>query len=294
MSEQLRLATKEYLAQAKCLGIINETDRKRKACDCGFKKNTLTSSRKNLTIQDKRCSVDTPLINHITFPSYDLIKGIDETSDVYMDQVRREFKRHWALILEIDNIKIIPEIEGNTIRILSGLNQLGEKINVILNIKEGLMKTFKWLDLKNLNTLAVLYAQSIKIGGKHFVYVTDPGSVFIFKETLEVIQMEAWKLVNDARCLVNRDLQECFGCGQKYTPEYLSRCNKCKLAKYCSKECQTLSWNDSHKKLCSQSDVLVRFSAIGTHLFDDMFTFDLEEPCALPVYKPRKKLWSDS
>ena len=45
--------------------------------------------------------------------------------------------------------------------------------------------------------------------------------------------------------------QSCNGCLKTFDPKNLNKCSKCKLVRYCSKECQRLDWKRNHKEDCS-------------------------------------------
>ncbi|GAQ85737.1 hypothetical protein KFL_002510140 [Klebsormidium nitens] len=54
------------------------------------------------------------------------------------------------------------------------------------------------------------------------------------------------ELVEESRCFAD----VCWNCRKKPEGAQLLKCGKCKDVKYCSEECQTLSWRKDHKLEC--------------------------------------------
>jgi hypothetical protein len=101
------------------------------------------------------------------------------------------------------------------------------------------------------------------------------------------VQLEANKLLNDFDLLARNDEQEvanvCFGCGLQCKD--MKRCGGCKLAKYCSQECQLKAWKLSHKKLCPQSETLLSLSCLPRQQTNEIrFTFQTGMANSLPPY----------
>lgn len=45
----------------------------------------------------------------------------------------------------------------------------------------------------------------------------------------------------------------CRGCFKTETSELrFLKCSQCEVALYCSRECQTIDWNEKHKKVCKE------------------------------------------
>jgi hypothetical protein len=55
----------------------------------------------------------------------------------------------------------------------------------------------------------------------------------------------------------------CFTCGKKRGEHELQTCARCKLAKYCGRECQTADWKAGHKAVCKHAATLQRIAALG-------------------------------
>lgn len=145
--------------------------------------------------------------------------------------------------------------------------------------------------------MAILYATKKQfLDGSEGIRQEDLDSCYIFNTSLKNVQDEAQKLLNHADIESNeniKELVECFGCGVK--SDVLSRCANCKLAKYCSKECQTKAWKAGHKNLCKQSEVLLRLTVLPRYSFRDHLTFNKQNPHATyllpykPIYANRRK-----
>jgi hypothetical protein len=89
---------------------------------------------------------------------------------------------------------------------------------------------------------AILYAEKQE---KTLIVEENMDSCFVFKANLIDLCEEAKQLLNDADMNSRKEQSACFGCG--VICENISRCASCKLAKYCSKECQAKCWKLIHK-----------------------------------------------
>lgn len=263
----------------------SEEEKLRKiGCECGYNPH---DSESFLDDEDyELCSNKLALKNHITFPSFEFISDYDDPSLIYYNLEDSFFPaRHWATLLEI------KEVISFIRRGLIGWNQFGEQVRVMFYPEnQDEPKTFAWSDLKVGNTIVVLYPEK-----KTFMDLTtgirqeNLANCFIFKAPLKFLQEEAQHLLNSADSNSNGTDSECFGCCIK--SKNLSTCSVCKLAKYCSKECQTLSWKKVHKKICKQSETLLRLSALPRHRFSEYLEFNNsnDSESSLLPYKPIKK-----
>ena len=77
----------------------------------------------------------------------------------------------------------------------------------------------------------------------------NPDTVMVFPTSQEILEQECCFLA-DYSIVPN-----CFGCGRQ-VKQQLKRCSSCKLACYCSRDCQLLHWKTSHKKLCPHYQML--------------------------------------
>lgn len=261
-----------------------EDESRKCACKCGYNPDSDDYDWKYF----KKCLINVALKNHLTFPSFEFLSDYDEPSTVYHDYDDPSGiiapLRHWVFLMEIDE-------EISLIRPgFLGWSQFGEYLPVhFYHEKEVKPTTFSWPDIKSGHTLAILYAEKKSfLDGTQGIRQENLDSCFVFKAPLQMVQDEASKLLNSADFNFKGQVQECFGCGVR--KENISRCGNCKLACYCSKECQADSWKSVHKKLCSQSETLLRLASIPrSGKFKEFFTFKKSSEDYLPPYLYVKK-----
>lgn len=265
-------------------------------CECGYDPNGMTINKRILSIikKNKRvcesnlnivednmskkvtCPVRYGLSNHVTFPPVSVMSNVNEASDIYYDTETGTPKHHWAVILEINHI-----LEHTDKRGFGGFNLFGDEIHVYFDIENNEEPTtFSWMDLKEGNTMAILYAEQKKFkNGDSAIIETNLDMCYIFRESLSVVNNEAQMLLLDADLMV-KNQPSCFTCQYNCTGKVAVRCANCKLAKYCSKECQTYAWKEGHKRTCNQSETLLSLSTLSFLPFDHFFTFH-----TLPIYR---------
>ena len=168
---------------------------RKRNCDCGY-----DPDKKNESNQ-KTCPIHLALSNHISFPSLKLLP-LAEEKGLYYDKNGWP-KQHWCALIELH--------ENLSKRCWSGFTIFGEKVIINLNYNEDDEEegdddhdddeeptTFKWSDLKQENTVAILYAE--KKGD--FVYESffesdcDRSSVYVFKSGFLDLFEEAKNLVS--------------------------------------------------------------------------------------------------
>jgi hypothetical protein len=96
------------------------------------------------------------------------------------------------------------------------------------------------------------------------------------------IKLKKTKLLVNADLTAKKSPSACFGCGKD--TEKASKCSVCLLAKYCSRECQCDDWKGMHKKLCPQSETLLRLASLPRHLFEKHLVFTVNQEDSLPPY----------
>lgn len=250
-----------------------ESLRRRKTCNCGY------NPFSERPVNRDHCSVNLALQNHVTFPSFELMTDLSEPSMLYYKENSRrnlEPQRHWASLLDIQEVMQFPKFISLT------WNIYGESIMVAFYPENGdRPSTFNWSDIKLGHTLCILYPEkktfsAINPDIEPGIIVVNLDSCFVFNAPLNLVHEEAQKLLRNADLETNQML-ECFTCGTR--KENLSQCGSCKLAKYCSKECQMTSWKTGHKKLCSQSEILLKLSCLHRHSFEsgNYFTFNSQK-----------------
>lgn len=245
-----------------------------RSCPCGYRVDNGHSrvfyNLNETSVPKYECKITKGLKNHMVFPSFELL--VDTTNPVCQSKVH--FKnRHYAFMMQITrDISILTPLIWR--RSYLGYSQYGESVLIHFyhNEKET-PKTFGWNDFKLGNTLVILYAKrKTFVDGQIGIRQESLESCFIFKASIKILEKEANKLLEMKDAKELNKLEKCFNCGKE--KESLSRCSKCKLALYCSKECQKESWISSHKGLCSQFDVLLRLSALPRQTFQRNFSFD--------------------
>lgn len=50
--------------------------------------------------------------------------------------------------------------------------------------------------------------------------------------------------------------------------EVLKKCGACKMARYCSKDCQTRHWKEGHKRTCKAMPVFIKLTKINYSKYD--------------------------
>lgn len=117
-----------------------------------------------------------------------------------------------------------------------GFNTFGDEIHVYFDIeKNEEPTTFSWADLKEGNTMAILYAEQKQFkNGDSAIIETNLDMCYIFKESLSFVNHEAHMLLLDADLMV-KNQPSCFTCQYNCAGKVSVRCANCKLAKYCSK-----------------------------------------------------------
>lgn len=253
-------------------------------CECGSYINRNISRLSNL-----KCMSSTPLSNHITFPSIAYMGNTEDPSPLYYNTETGSPKIHWALLLEMKKI-----FDTNDKKSVKGINQFNEEVFVYFDHEsEEQPETFKWKDLKPGHTLAILYAEQ-KNSPKNEesevyeskVYESNLDLCYIFKGSLKTLKDETKTLVDEYESKLNSDNTNlsCFYCGVINVK--LSRCAQCKLVRYCSKKCQMNSWKFNHKKLCSQSEMLLRLAGLPNLPFEEFLTFASDDKYFIPPYTP--------
>lgn len=258
----LKRANAEMLKSPMYLHLKMGHFKKGYACDCGEE-----LSESNIHSKTT-CESNEALSNHIVFPTKSLLPDVRQNIDG---------SSHWALLIEI--FKVNRSTLGPIA--ISGFTQLEEYTIVDMQALRNLGGVFEWAGLKEGHTLAILYAQSSGVSVSCVVNRVD--SCMVFKEPLEDLKYEAEKLLNNMDLQSRNEDEECFGCGAK--TKVIMQCGSCKLAKYCSRECQTKAWKLTHKNLCTQSEALLRLACLPRQQKNKkIFSFKLNSSDELPRY----------
>jgi hypothetical protein len=206
-------------------------------CDCGAKIDETSCSKST-------CETTIALENHLIYPTFSLLDKCKHNAN------------HWAFIIEISQRKKIL----NQPEFLMGFTPLNEMVYLSFN-NLGQDDVTKFSNIKAGQTLVVLYAeQDFKHEDNKLVMVKNSDFCFVFNASFVDVQIEAEKLLIASDLMSEKKELECFGCGIK--TNIIMQCSACKLAKYCSKECQQKSWKMRHKNLCKQSETLLRLACL--------------------------------
>ncbi len=239
-------------------------------CPCGYDKNARNAK---LTSRDLKCSVTRPLLNHVTFPSVRMMPKTHSPQpkdSIYIDNSGRVIK-HWASIFQM-----IEKADPNK-SIFAGIlsidnpdfwlvhNSHGEKF--ALNV----WGKAKHLNLKPGFTLALLYPTYDACNRVDIGYNNCIDTCYVFNASLIELCEASECLLEDADLKSTNRPRKCFEC--RKSEATLRCCANCRLAQYCSRECQTRSWS-AHKKLCKQSDMLLKFACLQRiTVSKDQFSF---------------------
>lgn len=131
--------------------------------------------------------------------------------------------------------QITENITNEYIKTVVGSSYFGENLQVFF-YRDNLVypTTFLWSNLKPKYTIAILYAEKKSLSDhRHGIEVIDHEKCFIFKSEIEILFIEANKLLKDADLKSKSGRLECFGCG--LITDNIYRCGSCSLAKYCSR-----------------------------------------------------------
>jgi len=253
-----------------------------KECSCG------NTSNKNWCL-------GTGLCNHIHFPPFAYLPeendidehyyGPDDDSGFMYSPIR-----HWALVGEIveTSFWLRPRVTIET--------RFGERVLVNFHL-EGTTKPtfFDWTALKAQPdaTVVILYAISRTfIDMNQGVRQENPDSIMVFPANLSELTKEV-----DGHAQARRHQNEpvgliCFQCGKPESGECkLSRCNRCRKATYCGRECQIPHWKGSHKKLCRHATMLSNLSALDFSVFYNYvdWKFEVQDPHTKEAKQERSK-----
>jgi hypothetical protein len=242
-------------------------------CDCG----AIISEKK---CDKNTCNSTNALINHFVFPTFSLLDKLQKKENSQYN--------HWAYMVEVCKKKTK---EYGFYQIVEGFSLLNEYASISFDrLRQDQASKISFSDIKPGYTVVVLYAKQDDKDMK-MVMPENANYCLIFKLPILEIQKEAEKLLyNFDLASENKDI-ECFGCGLKGND--LMQCSSCKIAKYCSRQCQKKSWDMRHQRLCKQSEIILRLACLPRHqntLPDKYFTFNLNgnNGIALPpyIYKP--------
>jgi hypothetical protein len=214
----------------------------------------------------KPCKSKKTLSNHMVFPTF-----------CALDKLKKSEKnsKHWAFMLEVSNFELSKFGHKHVVEGFGNFNEFARISFDKIGRSDAGKKVYS--DIGPSYTVVVLYAKPDDNELK-MVIPENPEFCCVFKLPIYELQEEAEKILSYYDSLhENKDLR-CFGCG--VITNELFQCSACKMFKYCSRECQTKSWNYRHVLLCKQSEILLRLACLPRYqntLSDKYFTFNLNE-----------------
>ncbi|ORY68941.1 uncharacterized protein BCR38DRAFT_424825 [Pseudomassariella vexata] len=191
-----------------------------------------------------------PITNRAYFPSFADLPGehqydaryyIDST-DPSLPPGSATYKKHWILLGDI--------IEANTFLRprLVARDRRGHMFVVALYLDEPEDMTRLVPHFKVGNTVALMHplAHSF-LDGSHGVRIEDGDEITIFPcKVDELIKLNTDSIKHN---WLVEEPKTCHSCGE--AKQTMERCGGCKLAYYCSKDCQVKGWKDKgHKTQC--------------------------------------------
>lgn len=185
------------------------------------------------------------LQKHLYFPNFenlpedndiDLRYYCESPSDVYVHS------HPWCFLGEVVNDDL-AQISALRNRVIVKDRTGKEDIPVAFYPESGL---FDFTTLRKGCTLCVMFAE------QHMFLDMTVGLRVEELDTVKVIKCS----LSDLLALSKRYSQCsecCWGCGKTssgYSSASLKKCSACKVAHYCSKECQVKDWTDTHCRFC--------------------------------------------
>lgn len=154
MDDLLKHFNQAHVSHCKTQSASQPTNTPKKACDCGYDphasmipdfSNIFFSDTLGFKTKESKCSVKLALRNHLTFPSFEMMTGLDQPSRLYYKLKDSCFSpsRHWATLIEIthDLSFMRPRY--------SGLNHYGDELTVhFYHDNFEIPTTFTWDQLK--------------------------------------------------------------------------------------------------------------------------------------------------
>ena len=210
------------------------------------------------TAADPACTLYKALCNPVTFPSFANLTDLNDPSTKYYtgwDEGLLVRSREWALLGEVT--ELVHFVRHRFVL----QTRFGEELVLHFYPESLPMPGFNVRDVQVGYTFALLNAEK-----KTFMDMTDGvrleqlDTCWAFKASLKDVTDEADKLLAAADAKAEKKPASCFACAKPTT----SCCGKCKIARFCSRECQITEW-PKHKKLCRDAAKLLSLSCLPRH-----------------------------
>ncbi|KAK7740970.1 hypothetical protein SLS53_005033 [Cytospora paraplurivora] len=172
------------------------------------------------------------LTSEMHFPTWQYLPGYRPSTD-----------RHYCFLAEV------KECDGFfRYRTLAtdGIDQ-----DIVVAFYPSSYEGFDWKKLRKGHTLAIMDAtQHHFLDSSHGVRVENLDHVYVFPASQRDLQRLSSE-VNEFAPETEGGPWRCHGCHAVKPMDQMSRCGKCKVFGYCSKDCQVKGWNEKdHKRYC--------------------------------------------
>jgi len=212
------------------------------------------------------CPSKEALLNHVTFPCFRDVTDENDPSMVYYSGwdtgVIVTVQRHWCFIGQVVNV--MPRLMRFRTFVKT---RFGETTSIAFYLDNDQKLP---CEIKPGFTLCILYAErKTFLDQSTGIRQEDTEVCWAFRAPFDEVQAEAQSLLKN----VDNELSKlCFKCGQVTK----TTCGRCKLASYCSVECQRSCWN-VHKHLCKDMKKLLGVALLPRKKYEGPFTFQLFE-----------------
>jgi len=200
------------------------------------------------------------LANHITYPPFRRLSDEYQPSGLYYrgwDSGILQPAIHWCFVGEII-ADVLPPVMSSVTTLRT---RFGEEMIVAWYTDNGVLPA----NMKKGNTLCILYAERKQfLDGRNGIRQESIGHAYVFPCTYEQLRAETHHLWRNA----HEKAKHCFQCNKATG----SRCGKCKLAYYCSTECQSAAWG-LHKKLCGDEAKILGLALMPEMPFGDQLSW---------------------
>ena len=235
----------------------------------------MASSWGDITIDDdaetKSPKVEGLLQDHLNFPSFKELPRSREGDERYFGQDPRDGRwkpcRTWCFLAEIQDDKM-----SQTTTSFQNAQVLVRDKDGQSNIRVFFPRTFGQFDLttlKNGSTILVLYPESHTfMDGTSGVRIEKTDHVKVLECKLDDL------LAMSLQYEKVKDKIVCWCCGKPgISADAVKKCSRCRVAKYCDKQCQTKDWKARHKAWCGTIPDFIKLSKFKFNVWRENQTF---------------------
>jgi len=245
------------------------------ACECGY----------NRSQQDRHVCPKTGLHNHWNFPPFlDLPEENDISLDFYEENSLTGIynpKQHWCLIAEVEDVMIFCRVR------VQARTRYGERFTVHFHLDQDEGGQLKFCNYSALiggkSTLCILYAHQHKfMDFTTGIRQESCYTVKVFPARLQELTDEVDKIIavlsEPNKCVVCKKEAGPVSKRQHQTNTVVQSCGRCKVLRYCGKECQSNHWKLIHKKLCSHANSLRSLAQLDFSKFEGFKDWSFAPP----------------